>query len=191
MAALAGAALLAGALAPTKCESDPPEVEPPGDGSKSGGANSSRQTASDRSTRSTSNWPAGLAGYLLAERSDERLDRAQPTDLHLLRLLARSGPDMRPMRDFEQLSDDITLEVAQRAWQVMHGHALAFVGHKLEASWPQLELALEAANVSAQCRAAAAKTVQAALKLDSWALQRKYQFRRSKPAELLSVGPSR
>lgn len=124
----------------------------------------SQRAAADR-------WP-GLAGYLLAQ-SGELASSPDPIERRLAELLEVAVPDMRPLRDFGHNSDDITLELAQRAWQLMHQHARLAVDHKLGLVWPVVERALEAANLSSECREAASKTVSAARRLDSWAIQSK------------------
>lgn len=116
---------------------------------------------------------AGLAGYLLADSTDLQLNQTNSVDALLSSILNRVGPDMRPLRDFSYASADITLEVAQRAWILMHHHAQTAVSDKLSFIRPFVEEALESAQVSPQCRLAAQRTMEAGKKLQSWAIQRK------------------
>lgn len=114
----------------------------------------------------------GTGGYLLAGATDQQLDANDRVDATLSGILNRQGPDMRPLRDFRD-ADDISVEVAQRAWRLMHHHALVSVGQRVSLLQPLVEQALSGANVSAQCALAARKTMQAAQQLDSSAIQRK------------------
>lgn len=110
------------------------------------------------------------AGYLLADATDEQLNRSDIIDSTILSLLARDGPDMRPLRDFRDY-DDITLDVAKRAWQLMHQHAQRATADKVKLATPSIERALLGANVSTDCSNAIQATLVAAQRLDSWAIQ--------------------
>lgn len=112
----------------------------------------------------------GIAGYLLAEATDEKLNKSNELDSTLAKVLERNGPDMRPLRDFRDF-DDITLSVAKRAWQLMHEHAKAAATDRLKLVEPIIEQTLIAANVSLNCFEASQKTMKAAKELDSWAIQ--------------------
>lgn len=117
---------------------------------------------------------AGLAGYLLADPTDSQLNLTNAVDASLSGILDRIGPDMRPLRDFNYASADITLEVAQRAWLLMRHHAQTAALDKLSFSRPFVEEALESAKVSPECLLAARETMGAGEKLQSWAIQCKY-----------------
>ena len=112
----------------------------------------------------------GIAGYLLADSTDQKLNHSSAIDSELASILNRNGPDMRPLRDFRDF-DDITLGVAKRAWQLMHHHAQTAVTDRVNFMRPLVEESLEAANVSAQCLDAALQTMHAAQRLESWAIQ--------------------
>lgn len=114
----------------------------------------------------------GVAGYLLAEATNEELNKSDALDATLANILGRTGPDMRPMRDFEDFHD-ISVEVAKRAWRLMHQHAKSAVRDRFKLMGPLVEQALLAANVSLDCMKAAIDTMSAAQRLDSWAIQRK------------------
>lgn len=111
------------------------------------------------------------AGYLLADATDKQLDLADGVDATLASVLQRNGPDMRPLRDFRDF-DDITLEVAKRAWKLMRRHAQRAAKSRLSALQPLVLQSLVEANVSDQCYKAALSTISSAQNLDSWAIQR-------------------
>lgn len=119
---------------------------------------------------------SGVAGFLLAKGSDTKLNQSDGTDSLLGDLLARVGPDMRPMRDFRDFHD-ITPEVAKRAWLLMHDHAQLAVADRMQFMKPIIGQLLEQANVSRRCSADALSTIEAAKQLDSWAIQCKFCFR--------------
>lgn len=112
----------------------------------------------------------GLAGYLLADPTNSQLNSSNALDSKLADILDRIGPDMRPLRDFRDF-DDISVDVAKRAWKLMHDHALAAANGRLSLVRPIVERALLAANVSGACLSAASKTMDSAERLDSWAIQ--------------------
>lgn len=124
--------------------------------------------------RSAGSVGAGLAGYLLADSTDSQLNLTNAVDASLSGILDRIGPDMRPLRDFNHASADITLEVAQRAWLLMRHHAQTAALDKLSYSRPFVEEALESAKVSPECLLAARETMEAGEQLQSWAIQCKY-----------------
>lgn len=119
------------------------------------------------------NFASGIAGYLLAEASSEKLNNSNTLDSTLASILSRTGPDMRPLRDFEDF-DDITVDVAKRAWQLMHEHAKTALVDKFQLMGPIVVSVLKSANVSNECIDAAVDTMKAAQQLDSWAIQRKF-----------------
>lgn len=119
------------------------------------------------------NFGSGIAGYLLAEASDEKLNKSNTLDATLASILGRTGPDMRPLRDFEDF-DDITVDVARRAWQLMHEHAQSALVSRFKLVGPLVERVLKSANLSDKCIDAALNTMKAAQQLDSWAIQRKF-----------------
>lgn len=110
------------------------------------------------------------AGYLFAEPTDNQLNQSDAIDSTLANVLDRTGPDMRPLRDFKD-SDDITLEVAKRAWQLMHHHAQTAVSDKIKLIEPIVEQVLRDANVDEKCLNAAIQTMEGAKRFDSWAIQ--------------------
>lgn len=117
---------------------------------------------------------AGAGGYLLTQPRASPTDAGSPElrqlDLRLERKLEAIGPDLRQLRDFTQ-NDDTDLPLAKRAWQLMHEHARLAISGRLELLQPHLMQALGQANVSRDCRSAAESTLEAAKRLDSWALQ--------------------
>lgn len=112
---------------------------------------------------------SGIAGFLLAKAGD-KLNISDGVDSLLAELLARVGPDMRPMRDFRDF-DDITPEVAKRAWLLMHDHAQLALAERMQFMRPIVVELLKQANVSTRCSAAAISVIEAAQRLDSWAVQ--------------------
>lgn len=152
------------------------------------------------SSTSSSSSDALVAGFLFAEVASSSTERTTDTqqqqqqreqhaattvasnatlqrhiDDELDRLLQTQGPDMRPMRDFRSknsvVDDDISVAVAERAWRRMRSHARSIVERRIMALGPLIERALQAARVSQQCTQAAQRTLAAAQRLDSWAIQ--------------------
>lgn len=112
--------------------------------------------------------------YFLAELGADRpLDGSRSeVDATLLEALGRIGPDMRPTGGFRD-SSDISLEVSKRAWRLMREHARLLAEGRAESVGPLVDRMLAEANVSQQCRRAAGQTLQAAGRLEAWAVQRK------------------
>lgn len=113
---------------------------------------------------------SGAAGFLLAQPTDNKLNQSSGVDALLAELLARVGPDMRPMRDFGDFPN-ITPEVTKRAWLLMHEHARLAVADRMQFMAPIVDALLGQANVSERCSRAARSTLEAAKQLDSWAIQ--------------------
>lgn len=136
-------------------------------------ARSINQTVPNISNNGGEKFGSGIAGYLLAEATDEKLNNSNAIDATLASILNRTGPDMRPLRDFEDF-DDITVNVSKRAWQLMHEHAQTALVDRFKLMGPLVESLLKSANVSLECVDAALNTMKAAQQLDSWAIQRKF-----------------
>lgn len=113
---------------------------------------------------------SGLAGFLLTDSTDSKLDLSNELDLKLSNILDRTGPDMRPSSDFTDF-DDITIDISKRAWKLMHNHAEKLLLDKLKIVEPILKETLMLSNVSSNCYEAVIKTITAAKTLDSWAIQ--------------------
>lgn len=137
------------------------------------GARLINETVPNISSNGREYFGPGVAGYLLAEATDEKLNKSNAIDATLASILNRTGPDMRPLRDFEDF-DDITVNVSKRAWQLMHEHAQTALVDRFKLMGPLVESVLKSANVSLQCIDAALNTMKAAQQLDSWAIQRKF-----------------
>lgn len=113
---------------------------------------------------------SGLAGFLLTDSTNLKLNLSNDLDLKLSNILDRNGPDMRPSSDFTDF-DDITIDISKRAWLLMHNHAEKLVLDKLKLIEPILEQTLLFSNVSSNCYEAVTRTIKAAKNLDSWAIQ--------------------
>jgi len=98
--------------------------------------------------------------------------QSRKIDAKLAEILSRFGPDMKPASGFRDY-DDISIEISQRAWKLMHERTKGLSNDKVSALWPHVEKSLRKSNVSEKCIVAAQKVADGARSLEVWALQRK------------------
>uniref|UniRef100_A0A6G1SPL6 Nose resistant to fluoxetine protein 6 n=1 Tax=Aceria tosichella TaxID=561515 RepID=A0A6G1SPL6_9ACAR len=117
--------------------------------------------------------PDGTYSKLVQQQQQQQQQRGSKgaqNDARLLSLLDHIGPDMKPANGFAD-PPNITLDVAKRAWQLMHDHAEQFAGERINLMWPIVRQALVAAEVSDKCLVAAEQVASSALKLKTWAVK--------------------
>lgn len=91
-------------------------------------------------------------------------------DAKLKDVLDRVGPDMKPASGFRDY-DDISIDVAKRAWQLLHERVRDVSNERIVTLLPQLEHLLTKSNVSGRCMHAVRSVADGARSLDVWATQ--------------------
>jgi hypothetical protein len=118
---------------------------------------------------------AALASYLVPNETYSKLTDQTDSDGRLLSVLDRIGPDMKPANGFVD-PPNITLDVARRAWQLMHNHAEQFAADRVDLLWPVVRQTLVQAEVSGECLVAAQEVASSARNLKTWAVKCEYQI---------------
>lgn len=91
-------------------------------------------------------------------------------DAAIDRLLADStGPDFKSAHGTLELAN-ITLDMAKRAWQLLHERARTNIVQRVDLTLPAIDSILQAARVSAECRRAWHRTLEGAKRMESWAV---------------------
>lgn len=112
----------------------------------------------------------GAVNYMLAEATDLALNLSDPIDAKLSVILDRDGPDMRASRGYKDFND-ANIEVATRAWTLMHQHALKAIRERVDFAKPAVEEILAAAGVNDSCRQSVDQVFEGAKRMDSWAVK--------------------
>lgn len=110
--------------------------------------------------------------YLLSD-FDEKFDTKDETDVKLMNILDRDGPDLRSSANFHDFAD-IRLKESQRAWRLLRQHTSKVVASKVNYIRPIIRRLLNKTNVSQECQQAIDTTLEGALRLELWAIQREY-----------------
>lgn len=103
--------------------------------------------------------------YLLFSSSSSK-QQPQAYDSKLDRLLKDSN--------HSHVSDEIDLQFANNVWKKMRQNALEFAKQRADEARPTINMLLEQANISTNCRQAINGAIDRLAKLDQWAMQSKY-----------------
>jgi len=110
------------------------------------------------------------AGFLLAESTDRHLNLSDPIDRNLSQILSRDGPDFRSSREYLEFND-VTVDVAKRAWILLREHALRAINDRANLAYPAIYNLLTSAQVSERCKVSVNLTFEGAKRMESWAVK--------------------